>query len=104
MSIIKEGNQIVVVFGTGDVIISAASPVRGGLNTELVFSNSTKEHAIGDTCPESIGVSTDELDGPVIRLQFNRLESLQVVEDTLLAIKKDMEKARDDEKISENKQ
>ncbi len=49
------------------------------------------EHVIGDECRESVGIRTDELDGPVIRLQFNKLSSLQVVEDMLMAVKKDME-------------
>ena len=91
MSIIKEGNQLIVQLGTGDVIISAAAPKFGALNTELVFSNSTIEHGIGDECNESVGIKTDKLDGPVIRLQFNKLASLQVVEDMLIAVKKDMQ-------------
>lgn len=102
MAIFEQGKEIIVAFGTGDVTISAASPVKDGLNTELVFSNATAQRKIGEVCEEAIGVRTDELEGPVIRLQFNKLDSLRVVENMLLAVKRDMEAAMGDKKSREN--
>lgn len=98
MAIFEQGREIIVAFGTGDVTVSTASPVKDGLNTEVVFSNATAQRKIGEVCEEAIGVRTDELEGPVIRLQFNKLDSLRVVEDMLLAVKRDMEAAMGDKK------
>lgn len=94
MPIVKDKRQVIVSFGTGDVVISAAAPAPGELNTELVFSESVSARPIGEVCEESIGVYTDKLPGTVIRLQFNKLESLHVVKEILLSIEKDMELAR----------
>jgi hypothetical protein len=84
MMFVGDNGEAIVRLGDGDIVVSNAN-AKGHPEQEVVLSCSDSgAHPIGEVIEHHVGISTKDLAGPVIRMQFTRVESVDVVVEALL--------------------
>lgn len=88
----KDEKRVRMIFGDGNIAISAGNEINGGLINILILSTMKEPKLpIGKLMPELIGLRSIEI-GESIELEFKNSKSVQVVIDTLEIIKRKLKK------------
>ncbi len=89
-----QGNSLIVYFGFGDTLLVHAGHPDEPTIQELVIWNKETELTLGERISETEfqsewhGKKTDEIEGPNIRLQFNCVESVDILIEELQQVKR----------------